>query len=65
VFSFLQILKDCSGEGEEKNPETAFSNKKTALLQLVEQNPVQKTLIFCNKVSISARYMKVFSALSF
>lgn len=45
-----EILIDCSGEGEEKNPETAFSNKKTALLQLVEQNPVQKTLIFCNKI---------------
>lgn len=45
-----EILIDCSGEGEEKNPETAFSNKKTALLQLVEQNPVRKTLIFCNKI---------------
>uniref|UniRef100_A0A0C9RPX7 TSA: Wollemia nobilis Ref_Wollemi_Transcript_28233_2443 transcribed RNA sequence n=1 Tax=Wollemia nobilis TaxID=56998 RepID=A0A0C9RPX7_9CONI len=45
-----EILIDCSGEGEERNPETAFENKKTALLQLLEQSPVQKTLIFCNKI---------------
>ncbi|XP_057866647.1 DEAD-box ATP-dependent RNA helicase 50 isoform X2 [Cryptomeria japonica] len=45
-----EILIDCSGEGEEKNPETAFSNKKTALLQIVEQFSVRKTLVFCNKI---------------
>jgi hypothetical protein len=42
---------DCSGaEGEEKTPEAAFTSKKSALLQLVDQRPVSKTIIFCNKV---------------
>lgn len=46
-----EILVDCSGEIEaEKTPETAFLNKKSALLQLVEQSPVSKTIIFCNKI---------------
>ncbi|KAL9353576.1 hypothetical protein Peur_056256 [Populus x canadensis] len=46
-----EILVDCSGEIEaEKTPETAFLNKKSALLQLVEQSPVLKTIIFCNKI---------------
>lgn len=46
-----QVLVDCSGdEGTEKNPETALMNKKTALLQLAEENPVSKTIVFCNKV---------------
>ena len=47
-----QVLVDCSGtEGEEKTPEKAFLSKKAALLQLVDQRPVLKTIIFCNKVS--------------
>jgi ATP-dependent RNA helicase DDX18/HAS1 len=42
---------DCSGDdNEEKNPETAFSNKKSALLKIIEESPVRKTIIFCNKV---------------
>ncbi|KAG0485945.1 hypothetical protein HPP92_009826 [Vanilla planifolia] len=46
-----EVLVDCSGEdGEEKNLETAFLNKKKALLQLVERSPVQRTIIFCNKI---------------
>lgn len=51
IFLFVQILVDCSGEdGQEKTPDTAFLNKKTALLQLVEESPVPRTLVFCNKV---------------
>lgn len=47
----LQILVDCSGDdNEEKNPETAFSNKKSALVKIIEESPVRKTIIFCNKV---------------
>ncbi|KAL0919802.1 hypothetical protein M5K25_011922 [Dendrobium thyrsiflorum] len=46
-----EVLLDCSGiEGEEKNPATAFLNKKTALLQLAEESPVPKTIVFCNKI---------------
>ncbi|XP_018678312.2 DEAD-box ATP-dependent RNA helicase 50 isoform X1 [Musa acuminata AAA Group] len=45
-----EVLVDCSGaEGEEKNPDTAFQNKKSALLQLLEL-PVPKTIVFCNKI---------------
>ncbi|KAK3017214.1 hypothetical protein RJ639_007132 [Escallonia herrerae] len=48
-----EILVDCSGDGgAEKTPDTAFSNKKSALLQLVERSPVTKTIVFCNKASI-------------
>jgi len=51
IFLFVQILVDCSGEdGQEKTPDTAFFNKKTALLQLVEESPVPRTIVFCNKV---------------
>jgi ATP-dependent RNA helicase DDX18/HAS1 len=47
----MQILVDCSGDdNEEKNPETAFSNKRSALAKIVEESPVRKTIIFCNKV---------------
>jgi len=47
-----EILVDCSGDdNEEKNPETAFSNKKSALVKIVEESPVRKTIIFCNKVA--------------
>lgn len=48
----VQILVDCSGDdGEEKNPDTAFQNKKSALLQLVDESSVPKTIVFCNKAS--------------
>ncbi|KAK1318069.1 DEAD-box ATP-dependent RNA helicase 50 [Acorus calamus] len=46
-----EVLVDCSGkDGDEKTPETAFLNKKSALMQLAEENPVPKTIIFCNKI---------------
>ncbi|KAJ7961775.1 DEAD-box ATP-dependent RNA helicase [Quillaja saponaria] len=46
-----EVLVDCSGEdGIEKTPETAFLNKKTALLQLLEGSTVPKTIVFCNKI---------------
>lgn len=46
-----EVLVDCSGEeGGDKSPDTAFLNKKTALLQLVEEMPVPKTIVFCNKI---------------
>lgn len=47
----VQVLVDCSGgNGTEKTPDTAFLNKKSALLQLVKQSPATKTIVFCNKV---------------
>lgn len=52
-MTLSQVLVDCSGgEQDEKTPESAFANKRKALLQLVEQRPVAKTIIFCNKVRI-------------
>jgi ATP-dependent RNA helicase DDX18/HAS1 len=47
-----QVLVDCSGgEADDKTPESAFANKRKALLlQLVEERPVAKTIVFCNKV---------------
>ncbi|KAF4360657.1 hypothetical protein CsatB_023210 [Cannabis sativa] len=46
-----EVLVDCSGgEETEKTPESAFMNKKSALLQLVEESPVPKTIVFCNKI---------------
>ncbi|CAI0374242.1 unnamed protein product [Linum tenue] len=46
-----EVLVDCSGDvAAEKTPETAFENKKSALLQLAEQSPVSKTIVFCNKI---------------
>ncbi|GJX39989.1 DEAD-box ATP-dependent RNA helicase 50 [Tanacetum coccineum] len=46
-----EILVDCSGEeGIEKTPDTAFHNKKSALLKLVEEGPITKMIIFCNKI---------------
>ena len=57
IYGFLiirihvQVLVDCSGDDRsEKSPEMAFTNKKSALLQLVEGSPVPKTIVFCNKV---------------
>ncbi|URD73768.1 DEAD-box ATP-dependent RNA helicase [Musa troglodytarum] len=45
-----EVLVDCSGTDGEKNPDTAFQNKKSALLQLLEDLPVPKTIVFCNKI---------------
>lgn len=45
-----EVLVDCSGDGAEKTAATAFTNKKSALLRLVEENPVPRTIIFCNKI---------------
>ncbi|KNA08832.1 hypothetical protein SOVF_159200 [Spinacia oleracea] len=46
-----EVLVDCSGNEEsEKTPETAFSNKKSALLRLAEESRVSRTIIFCNKI---------------
>ncbi|XP_061372417.1 DEAD-box ATP-dependent RNA helicase 50 [Gastrolobium bilobum] len=46
-----EIIVDCSGEdGQEKTPDTAFLNKKDALLQLMEESPVPRTIVFCNKI---------------
>ncbi|KAF8392757.1 hypothetical protein HHK36_023106 [Tetracentron sinense] len=46
-----EILVDCSGDDRtEKTPDTAFLNKKSALLQLAEESPVSKTIVFCNKI---------------
>ncbi|GKU96056.1 hypothetical protein SLEP1_g9337 [Rubroshorea leprosula] len=45
-----EFLVDCSGEGDEKTPDTAFMNKKNALLKLVEESLVHKTIVFCNKI---------------
>ncbi|CAI9787598.1 unnamed protein product [Fraxinus pennsylvanica] len=46
-----EILIDCSGDdNSEKTPDTAFLNKKNALLRLVEESPVTKTIVFCNKI---------------
>ncbi|KAF8039392.1 hypothetical protein BT93_B1811 [Corymbia citriodora subsp. variegata] len=46
-----EFLVDCSGdEGSEKTPDTAFLNKKSALIQLAEESPVTKTIVFCNKI---------------
>lgn len=53
MFNFLlvQIIVDCSGEGvQEKTLDTAFLNKKAALLKLAEGNCVPRTIVFCNKV---------------
>lgn len=55
----VQVLVDCSGDdGTEKTPESAFLNKKSALLQLVEGSPVSRTIVFCNKVSLNIKCRK-------
>jgi hypothetical protein len=57
----LQILVDCSGnDNDEKNPETAFSNKRTALLKIIEESPVRKTIVFCNKVLVPLPCISVY-----
>ncbi|KAL0311571.1 UNVERIFIED_CONTAM: DEAD-box ATP-dependent RNA helicase 50 [Sesamum angustifolium] len=46
-----EILIDCSGDEEtERTPDSAFLNKKNALMRLVEESPVKKTIVFCNKI---------------
>ncbi|KAL3750457.1 hypothetical protein ACJRO7_011459 [Eucalyptus globulus] len=45
-----KFLIDCSGEEDsEKTPDTAFLNKKSAFIQLVEESPVTKMIVFCDK----------------
>lgn len=59
-----EVLVDCSGDdGMEKTPETAFLNKKTALLQLVEERSVPKTIIFCNKIETCRKVENILSRL--
>ncbi|KAF5191421.1 Dead-box atp-dependent rna helicase [Thalictrum thalictroides] len=59
-----EVLVDCSGHDDmEKTPETAFVNKKTALLQLAEESPVPKTIIFCNKIETCRKVENVLSRL--
>ncbi|CAA0808812.1 DEAD-box ATP-dependent RNA helicase 50 [Striga hermonthica] len=46
-----EVLIDCSGDEEtEKTPDTAFINKRSALVRLVEESPVAKSIVFCNKI---------------
>ena len=47
-----ETLIDCSGPPEqERNPETAFENKRLALLKALEQNSdAERTLVFCNSI---------------
>lgn len=61
----FQFLVDCSGDQEsDKTPETAFLNKKSALLQLIEKSPVSKTIVFCNKVCFSYKCNNLFGFFS-
>ena len=47
-----EVLVDCTGPStQEKSPETAFENKRLALLRAIEQNPCERTLIFCNTIN--------------
>ncbi|XP_044983386.1 DEAD-box ATP-dependent RNA helicase 50-like [Hordeum vulgare subsp. vulgare] len=59
-----EILVDCSGnDNDEKNPETAFSNKRTALLKIIEESPVRKTIVFCNKIETCRKVENVLTRL--
>ncbi|XP_010914836.1 DEAD-box ATP-dependent RNA helicase 50 isoform X1 [Elaeis guineensis] len=59
-----EVLIDCSGDdGEEKNPDTAFQNKKSALLQLIEESSVPKTIVFCNKIETCRKVENVLKRL--
>ncbi|KAL6847594.1 hypothetical protein ACP4OV_022620 [Aristida adscensionis] len=59
-----EILVDCSGDDNgEKNPETAFTNKKSALVKIVEESPVRKTIIFCNKIETCRKVENVLKRL--
>ena len=47
-----ETLIDCSGPAnQEKNSETAFENKRLALLRALEQTPTERTVIFCNTIA--------------
>lgn len=48
-----EILIDCSGpRDQEKNMETAFENKRLALVKAIEDNThVDRTIIFCNTIA--------------
>ncbi|CAA7017121.1 unnamed protein product [Microthlaspi erraticum] len=59
-----EVLVDCSGDDNaEKSPETAFLNKKNALVQILEENPVAKTIIFCNKIETCRKVENIFKRL--
>jgi len=46
-----EILIDCSGPAnQEKSPETAFENKRLALIKALESTDCERTLIFCNTI---------------
>ncbi|KAL0665140.1 hypothetical protein Bca4012_101978 [Brassica carinata] len=56
--------RSCSGDDNaEKTPETAFQNKKAALLQIIEENLVAKTIIFCNKIETCRKVENIFKRL--
>ncbi|KAK9145068.1 hypothetical protein Sjap_004971 [Stephania japonica] len=56
-----EVLVDCSGDDRvERSPETAFLNKKSALLQLLKESPVSRTIIFCNKIETCRKVENVF-----
>lgn len=47
-----EILVDCSGPpDQERNMETAFENKRLALLRALDQSTADRTLIFCNTIT--------------
>ncbi|KAF3517149.1 hypothetical protein DY000_02063967 [Brassica cretica] len=63
-FVLHGVLVDCSGDDNaEKTPETAFQNKKAALLQIIEENLVAKTIIFCNKIETCWKVENIFKRL--
>jgi ATP-dependent RNA helicase DDX18/HAS1 len=46
-----EVLIDCSGPAtQQKNADTAFENKRLALLRALEQTEVDRTLVFCNTI---------------
>jgi len=46
-----ETLIDCSGpSGQERNPETAFENKRLALVKALETAGAERTLVFCNSI---------------
>ncbi|KAH0875944.1 hypothetical protein HID58_073306 [Brassica napus] len=64
LSKFSAVLVDCSGDDNaEKTPETAFQNKKVALLQIIEENLVAKTIIFCNKIETCRKVENIFKRL--
>jgi len=47
-----EVLIDCSGAStQEKTPETAFENKRLALLRSLEQTTTERTVVFCNTIA--------------